>query len=899
MASLHFDMFGGFALRNADGASVTVSSRKISALAAYLAVTAKPQSRDTLAGLLWGDSSDDHARTSLRQALTALRRALGDHADVLQATQTTVELDATRYTSDVAGFETLVRDGTLASLVDAAGLYRGPLLDGVQARAEGFDEWLAEERQRLKASAIAALYRGGLLAEQNHDWSSAARLCDQVMRIDPFHEDGLRCRMRVAALSGRRTDALGMYETFAALLRREFGLLPQDDTTALSAQIRAGALVSTPDPESAPVARDTGSNAAPELRQATALVIEIEDFTNIASHLPPEEAADFLNRYFSVVDEAILSFGGTITDHVADSAMALFGMIEAHEDDADRALAAAMAIREGCRAVQAGGEPVELRMAIATGQVLSAQVGSVHFRQHTATGEAVNLAWWSAQNAPPDAILVAEETHQALRQAPPMTPADLSEPVPGQSGVLWQVLGATEALPVDDRRPFVGRRLEQRQIESLVEACQEREMGNVLVIRGEAGIGKSRLVDWTIEHAHRHGFGVNAGQVFDFGAASSRHVIRSLVLDLLDVPRDADAATRRAAIKGAIAQGLVEPPHDVLIANLFDLPMDPEDVEAYDAMGSEARFAARKLILASLVTWRVGQNPVMIVIEDVHWADDVTLKILADFAASLRDCASLFVMTTRTDNDPIDARWRVAAGGVPVTTIDLGPLSARESEILAQPYATGGEAFLAACVARAAGHPLFLDQLLANPDLGQSDLPPSIRSIVLAKLDRIDADDRRALQAAAVLGQQFWTSALQHLIDDDSYETTRLLASGLVAGDGKDFRFSHAMVQEAIVQSLLPGSRRSLHLKAAQWFAERDLTLRAEHLAWAEDSRAAAAFLDAAREQVTRLRYQRAMQLVERGLELAGNDDAGAEALPGLNSVHADLTERLGTNKAA
>ncbi|MBT5433746.1 MAG: hypothetical protein HOL02_16835 [Rhodospirillaceae bacterium] len=213
-------MLGGLTLTGADNVPLVISSHKLCGLLAYLAMTGRPQNRDTLAGLLWGDSVDAHARTSQRQALTALRRAMGGDADTLQTSQTTVGLDPTRFESDVAGFESLVRDDTLDSLVAAANLYRGALLDGLQGRAPAFDNWLDDERLRLKTSALCAIFSAATMAEENGDWALASRLCTQLMRLDPYHEDGLRCHMRSAVHGGRRTDALAMYDAFAALLRR-------------------------------------------------------------------------------------------------------------------------------------------------------------------------------------------------------------------------------------------------------------------------------------------------------------------------------------------------------------------------------------------------------------------------------------------------------------------------------------------------------------------------------------------------------------------------------------------------------------------------------------------------------------------------------------------------------
>jgi DNA-binding SARP family transcriptional activator/class 3 adenylate cyclase len=727
MAMLRIELLGGLELIGANGAPITVSARKVAALAAYLAMVRRPQGRDALAAMFWGDRAEEQARMSLRQALSALRKALGEHANALGANVHEVSLIPGTFETDVAGFESLVSDGAMASLAEAARLYRGPLLGNVQTRCPVFDDWLDEERQRLRNLATDAFFRGARAAEDAGDWALAGQFCALV---DPFFEDAMRCHMRVAAMSGRRADALSGYETFSGLLRREFGILPQEETTALSAEIRAGSLVavkpgSTPLPDSAfPDANPSPAHPPAELRQATALVVEIDNFTDIAASLAPEESAELLNRYFAVVDDAIVAFGGSISDHVADSAMALFGLPAVHEDDPNRALRTALAIRDGCRDILAGDEPLALRIALSTGQVLSAQVGSVHFRKYTATGETINLAWWLAQHTTPGDILIAEETRQALRMPVGLQPAELSEPVPGQSGGVWSFSDSDVSEEADETRPFVGRRLEQRQIEGLVEACQERGMGHVLVLRGEAGIGKSRLVAWARDHAHHHGLGVNLARVFDFGSASSRHVIKSLVLDLLDVPHDAGTTQRHAAIEKAKVNGVINANQEVLVTNLFDLPMSPEDVSAYAAMNGDDRHAARRAILASLVRWRAAQNPVMIVIEDVHWADDVTISYLADLAASMRDCPTLLLMTTRVEDDPIDARWRVSAGGAPVTTMDLGPLSPGEAQILARSYGEGSERFLEACVQRAAGHPLFLDQLLANPDLGADNLPP-------------------------------------------------------------------------------------------------------------------------------------------------------------------------------
>ena len=232
-------------------------------------------------------------------------------------------------------------------------------------------------------------------------------------------------------------------------------------------------------------------------------------------------------------------------------------------------------------------------------------------------------------------------------------------------------------------------------------------------------------------------------------------------------------------------------------------------------------------------------------------------------------------MTSRIEGDPLDEAWRAQVSGAALTTIDLGPLPGDDARALAEALIAANTAFAERCVERAAGNPLFLDQLLRHADESQAvAVPGSIQSLVQERIDRLDSADKTAVQAASVLGQRFAGSALAHLLDRSDYVPERLISRLLVRPQlaSKDvFLFTHALIRDAIYDTLLRSRRPELHRRAAEWYADRDPVLRAEHLDRAEDPGAARAYLAAARSQATEYRQEAALQLVERGLALASN----------------------------
>ena len=224
-------------------------------------------------------------------------------------------------------------------------------------------------------------------------------------------------------------------------------------------------------------------------------------------------------------------------------------------------------------------------------------------------------------------------------------------------------------------------------------------------------------------------------------------------------------------------------------------------------------------------------------------------------------------------------------------TFDLGPLREAEALELAQNYAPADRQFVLSCIARAEGNPLFLEQLLRSADeVGLDEVPGSVQSIVLARMDRLDQRDRTALQAASVIGQRFSLDALRNAIDNPGYDCTNLVTHFLVRPEGEDYLFANALVRDGVYISLLNKRRQELHLRAADWFADDDPTLHAEHLDRADDPAAGDAYLNAAREEAAQHHFENTLQLTGRGLEIAGDGPIRYE----LYCLRGDMLRELG-----
>jgi class 3 adenylate cyclase len=634
---------------------------------------------------------------------------------------------------------------------------------------------------------------------------------------------------------------------------------------------------------------ETRSVAEPQgdRRPVTVLFCDLVGYTRLSSVLDPEEVHAVLERFFALVDSVVASFGGTIDKHIGDAAMALFGAPLARGNDTERAVRAALEIQAGVPGLATGlSSPFAVHVGIATGEVIATAIGSQHHRGYTVTGEAANVAARLLDRAASGETLVSGPVYQATQHMAayepigPLSLKGLPHPVDA-----WRLTGTR--ITASGTHALVGRRSELGQIRAALAACVDGASGTALLIRGEAGIGKTRLVDELRSIAAESGMTSHAGFVLDFGTARGHGAVRTVVAGLLGLGRDPTPEAIEGAIDAARLNAGLEPDDALYLRDLLEVPQSETTRALYQAMDGMARTHGKERVVTALVEASANLRPLLVTIEDVHWADEETLSLLATITRATAESRIVLVMTTRPEGDPLDARWRAMTGRGTVVTIDLSPLTPVDALTIARQFIDAG-AFAAQCVERAGGNPLFLEQLLRGArDLTDGRLPASIQSVVLARTDLLSAQDRRAIQTASVLGQLFGLSHLRILLQEPKYSCDNLVRSVLVRPARNGLVFAHALVREGVYSSLTHARRRELHRAAAAIFVD-DPVLRAEHLDRAGDGEAARAYLIASKVQVGLFRQDQAVTLALRGLAIATDKRDSIDLAIQLGDLHQD-----------
>ena len=642
--------------------------------------------------------------------------------------------------------------------------------------------------------------------------------------------------------------------------------------------LKAIAGVSQPEPDPAAGVPSTVG----ERRQVTVLFADLADFTGLSSELGAEETHALLNQYFEVVDSIVESYGGSIDKHIGDNVMGVFGAPVAHGDDPLRAVRAAFDIHERLAALsQTTGRSLSAHIGIASGQVVASGTGSDAHSEYTVTGNSVNLASRLQDKATSGETLISEEVHKIVEEQ--IDCESVGElPVKGFAEPIkaWRAKFRRSEDHAAAGTPFAGRRAELGQFASIIKTCRSNGAGQAIAVRGEAGIGKTRLVEEFTRTAVASKFTIHRGLVFDFGTGQGRDAIRSIAASLIGVQTGCNSHVMNEALDAAVKSRRLLLERRIFLNALFDLEQSLADRARYDAMDSEARKEGERTALAGLVSSASQAGPLMIIIEDIHWADPSAIAHLAEIAKTTTKCPALLIMTSRAENYPLGQAWRSATDGCSVMIFDLEPLGRDDAIEMAGAYIDTSDELAQNCVERADGNPLFLKQLLRNlEELGEGEIPASIQSLVLARIDRLQLKDKQALQAASVLGQRFGLDALRHLIGDTAYTCERLIERSLVRPEADEFLFDHALVQEGVYGSLLSERRKDMHTRAADWYVGQDPVLRASHLDRAGDPEAAAAYLEAARPNVAALQFETTLRLAARGIELVEDPDDKCDLL--------------------
>jgi class 3 adenylate cyclase/tetratricopeptide (TPR) repeat protein len=539
-------------------------------------------------------------------------------------------------------------------------------------------------------------------------------------------------------------------------------------------------------------------------KTVTVVFTDVAGSTSLGEGLDPETLRRVMERYFEEMSSVLERHGGTVEKFVGDAVVAVFGIPQLHEDDALRAVRAAAEMRERLEALNEDlegerGVTLAVRTGVNTGEVVA---GDPSGGQFYATGDAVNVAARLEQAAAPGEILLGGATHRLVRDAvrvEPVEPLHLkgkAEPV-----AAWRLLEALPDVPAFTRRldsPFVGRGRELVAFRTaLDEAARERACRLVTVL-GPPGIGKSRLVR---EFVGAIGDDARAvvGRCLSYGEGITFWPLAEIVEQVAGRTPHAAVAELVGGEDGSVVAKR--------IAAALGLTESAGRVE-------ETFWAVRKLFEAL-----AREGPLVVVLDDVHWAEPTFLD-LVEYLLAFAGAPILLVCIARPELLDERPAWGAPRPGA--TSVPLEPLSATESETLATALATDPGAVVEA----AEGNPLFLEQLLAfraeGGGNGGLETPPTIHALIAARIDRLSAPERAALERAAVEGRMFHLGTVAELLPEDSRSEAGASLFALVrkelirpdrslfpADDG--FRFAHVLIREVAYGGMSKELRADLH----------------------------------------------------------------------------------------
>jgi class 3 adenylate cyclase/tetratricopeptide (TPR) repeat protein len=592
---------------------------------------------------------------------------------------------------------------------------------------------------------------------------------------------------------------------------------------------------------------------AGERRQITVLFSDLVNSTALSSRIDPEDLGAVIGVYQEAVAAAVRRFEGHIGQFQGDGVLVYFGYPLAHEDDALRAVNAAVEIRDSLPAMRArirhfvpdlGEQPIEIRIGVHTGPVVMNRVGDGSRQVSQAFGDTMNLAARLQTRAEPDHIVISDSTRHLVRHAFVTEEIGL-EPLKGipEPVRVWRVHGRAESRPRVDRfvpadlTPLVGR---DAEIANLLERWRRvrQGLGQALLVVGEAGVGKSRLVhalhEWIAEDQPRwidcDGSALHQNSAF--------HPVVTFLKQLIGLRREQSRDEQIASLERALSgAGLPLRETMPLLANLLSVTL-PTDYPAA-SIGAEE---LRRRTLDWLASWLLGtgeREPVVLVVEDLHWIDASTLQLLGVLIERARTAPVLLMMTARPDFVP------------PWPDLDRLALRALEPvhttamiELLAHGRTLPPE-LVTEIAKRTDGIPLFVEELTKNvleekPGTATAQtavaIPFTIQDSLTARLDRLGAT-KQVAQFASVLGRTFSHELLAAVSSLEPTVLERALAqlvdAGLVLPRGQaaaegdapsapaTWSFKHALMRDAAYQSMLRSSRREQHARVAEILEQR------------------------------------------------------------------------------
>lgn len=821
-APLQLNLLGDFAALWHGQPLAGFNYDKMRALLAYLSLEhSREHSRETLAALLWESSPASTWRGNLRRTLSDLRRVLeaptglelfaagknslrllpAGRIDVLRFRQAPQHCAATPACQQCPN--------CIAELEEAVALYRGDFLAGLDLPdCPDFEDWLLLQRESLRCHALALLEHLSNHFEQHGKLQHALPYARRLVELDPWQENGQQRLMRLLTLNGQSAAALAQYESFRNQLWKELGAHPSQECQALQQRIRHGELgaarVALPRPVTLPP-------PPAELRQVTVLYCEI----STTASADPEEALAVLAEPQAQCAQIIRAHGGYLVQAHGGGLLAYFGYPQAREDAARIALQAALTLAAAC-------EPAKVRCGLHTGQIVTAPGQQMP----DATGFTSDLAIQVRQLAGYQEVALSSATFRLVQGYFRCLPLDLCLLGTGASaGTIYRAEAASAArhrlAAQPQLTPLVGREDELGQLIALWRRVHERRRGQGLLLTGDPGVGKSRLV---------HELGTRLPVILPGLQAEIRcleshrsdplYPCAELIRGLAGFAADSDPAQRYRHLCEVLRVFSLGQEGCDLVADLLGLPL-PEASPVHQLPGEQWRERMLDTLVRIIHTNR--QQPLLLVLEDAHWADSATLQLFERLLREPERRPMLLLITARPE---FAAQPWLDAG---VERLELPHLSAEMARSMTAGLAEGLDRDeLQRVLALADGVPLFIEELVqwAASDGAQQGLPLTLNDLLMARIDLL-GDARTTAQLAAGIGREFQIELLEALHEGDPAQLhghlKDLLRSGLVnpGRHSTQYQFKHALIHQAAYLSQTRTQRRRTHGRIAEILQQR------------------------------------------------------------------------------
>jgi class 3 adenylate cyclase/tetratricopeptide (TPR) repeat protein len=665
--------------------------------------------------------------------------------------------------------------------------------------------------------------------------------------------------------------------------------------------LRADASSPVPRPETLPPVDRYAKDIA-ERRQLTVMFCDLVGSTALSARLDPEDLRELIRGYEDAVSGVVARHGGYVANFLGDGIVAYFGWPRADEDEAAQAIRAGLGAIETVRQLACGdAEPLQARVGIASGTVVVGDLEtSGHRRPGAVAGDTPNLAARLQALAQANQVVIDELTRQLvgagfmLEELGLQTLKGIAEPVRASRVLAERATESRFAAREGRLTPFIGREQEMALLIERFERAVTGE-GQVVLLSGEAGMGKSRVVQTLCERLSSTPHTRMRMQCSPFHTSSTLHpVIRHLEYAAGFLPED-EPGERLRKLEALLRQAGNDPADSLAaLGPLLSLAVEDRYVSVeFTAEQRQAR------VLNALVDQLLGlaaQNPVLFILEDVHWIDPATRELITQTLPRLAEARVLMVITHRPD-------WQTDWGRHPqVTALTLNRLSRGQGVEIARAAAAGAlpEEIVARILRRADGVPLFIEELTrsvveSGNTLGDNVVPETLQASLLARLDRLGPEIKEIAQIAAVIGREFGSELLGVVSGKPREALTsaleRLVASHIAlptgAAQGGDYLFRHALIQDAAYQSLLLSRRRQYHAEIARALegrfpaiVEGQPELIAQHyMAAAAPEQAIPYWVKAGERALVRSLYREPLAHFEQALQLArGLPDGAARA---------------------